>query len=131
MAMSIIYICDKCGLNLEVWDDGNPYIEYPEGKRHYFYHPDGENTLRKVAADILGHSPTPEELEAICDQYTGNAPDHLCRDCGETSRIDPDKDKLVCQHCGSGKVFDLQALEGKQCLECSGHFNAGSVGAIS
>jgi len=131
MAMSLIYICDKCGLSLEAWDDGNPYIEYPGGKRHYFYHPNGEAILEKVTTDILGHSPTSEELEAICDQYAGNAPDHLCRDCGETSRIDPDKDKLVCQHCGSDKVVDLQALDGKKCIKCSGHFYPGGPGAIS
>lgn len=39
MAMST---CDKCGFEVDAWDDGNPYVQDSKGKRHYFYHPTNE-----------------------------------------------------------------------------------------
>jgi len=50
MAMSIIYSCDKCGFEVDAWDDGNPYVQDSKGKRHYFYHPTNE-------MDIMGKLP--------------------------------------------------------------------------
>ena len=131
MAMSIIFTCDQCGYSLEGWDDGNPYIEHPAGKRHYFYHPDGERTLEEIASKILGHLPSPDELEKIEATCTGNAPDHICRACGKTSKVDPDKDKKLCPSCGSEEIEDLYNLGGTQCIKCPGIFSEGSMGAIS
>jgi len=129
--MSIIFTCEKCGFSLEAWDEGNPYIEYPEGERHYFYHPDGEKILKEIASKILGHSPSPAEQEKIEAKYTRNAPDHICRVCGEISRVDPEKDGKVCPSCGSKKIVELFKLGWKKCIECPGKFSKGKIGAIS
>ncbi|MDX2444866.1 MAG: hypothetical protein QNK30_13805 [Bacteroidales bacterium] len=42
MAMCLRFTCDKCGFYQEGWDEGNPYIEFPKGKRNYYYHPGNE-----------------------------------------------------------------------------------------
>ncbi len=131
MAMSIIFTCKQCGFSLGGWDDGNPYIEHPAGKRHYFYHPGGEAILEEIAGKILGHAPSPDELEKIQATHTGNAPDHICRACVETSKIDPEKDGEVCPSCGSKEVEDLYTLGGKKCIKCPGQFSEGKMGAIS
>ena len=131
MASSIIFTCKQCGFSVEAWDDGNPYIEYPKGKRTYFYHPGGEHKVVRVAKQILGHSPDPDELEMIYRKYSGNAPDHICRACGETSKVDPDKDEKLCSSCGSKKIEDLYNLGGTKCIKCPGTFSEGSMGAIS
>lgn len=131
MAMSTIYTCDKCGFKVDAWDDGNPYVEHPKGKRKYFYHPNDEDIpLLRPLMEIPEES-SPEEVDALLYYHVGNAPDHLCCSCAEISQVDPEVDKLVCQHCGSDKVIDLMKMAGKKCPKCSGHFDQGSAGAVS
>ena len=50
MAAQITFRCSKCGFSVESWDDGNPYIEGPDGKRHQFYHPGEDGQTAQSAA---------------------------------------------------------------------------------
>jgi len=108
MATQLTFTCNKCGFSVDGWDEGNPYIEHPENRREYIYHPDDDREL-----------------------CTGNAPDHICMKCGAISKIDPEKDKIICSKCGSSKVEDTYELTGKPCLKCDGTFSEGEVSAIS
>ena len=123
-------MCDRCGFFLQGWDDGNPYLEYPEGERHFFWHPSGEAVISEVAEKILGHEPSDEEKDKVLRRYGGNAPDYICRECEGESRIDPNKDGLRCSHCQSASVEELYGLEGKQCLKCDGHFGEGHMTSV-
>ena len=135
MAMSIIYTCDKCGFEVDAWDDGNPYVQDSKGKRHYYYHPTNHmDIMEEVLAKMPPHIPSSEESEEselIYDTHTGNAPDHLCLKCGKISKIDPEVDKMICKKCQSDEVTELTSLAGKHCPKCSGHFDQGSEGGIS
>ena len=131
MAMSLRYTCDQCGFSLEGWDDGNPYIEFPPGQRHFFYHPGGEAELREIAVQIAGHVPSEAEFQEILREKAGNAPDHICRDCGEISKVDPERNGRICPNCNSARIEDVYGLEGKKCVKCSGRFAKGIMAAIS
>ena len=41
-----------CGFTAEGWDEGNPYIEFSNGKREYFYHPRGELELMRSWLEV-------------------------------------------------------------------------------
>ena len=135
MAMSIIYTCDKCGYEVDAWDDGNPYVQDSKGKRHYFYHPENEiDIMGKLLTEKTlptSNSEECEESEPVFDTHTGNAPDHLCLKCGKISLIDPEMDKMICKKCKSDEVTELTSLAGVKCPKCSGHFDQGSEGGIS
>ena len=131
MAICLIFTCNQCGFSIDAWSDGNPYIEDPQGKRHYFYHPSEDSMISEIALKILGHTPTEAEKEELLLKHGGNAPDHICRDCGETSQIDPKRDTLACPHCSSKRIVARYNLGGAPCLKCSGTFSEGSPGAIS
>lgn len=131
MAMSIIYTCEACGFIVDAWDDGNPYVEHPKGKRKYFYHPNDEDIpLLRPPVEIPEES-SPEEVDELLYYHVGNAPDHLCLKCGKISLIDPEMDKMICKKCKSDEVTELTSLAGKKCPKCSGHFDQGSEGGIS
>jgi len=131
MAICLSFTCNQCGFTIGAWSDGNPYIEDPQGKRHYFYHPSEDATISKIALNILGHPPTEAEKEDLLLKHGGNAPEYICRDCEETSKIDPKIDALICPHCSSKRIVDSYSLGNTQCLKCSGTFSYGSPGAIS
>ncbi|MGB2401986.1 MAG: hypothetical protein ACPIA7_01100 [Akkermansiaceae bacterium] len=135
MAMSTIYTCDKCGFEVDAWDDGNPYVQDSKGKRHYFYHPEnGIDLMGKLREPIplpTSNSEESEESEPFFGIHTGNAPDHLCRKCGKISQIDPKMDKMICKKCKSEEVTEVTSLAGLKCPKCSGHFDQGSEGGVS
>ena len=135
MAMSTIYTCGKCGFKVEAWDDGNPYVQDSKGERHYYFHPTNQmDIMEEVLAKMPPHIPSSEESgesEPFFGIHTGNAPDHLCLNCGKISLIDPEMDKMICKKCKSDEVTELTSLAGKKCPKCSGHFDQGSEGAIS
>ena len=138
MAMSIIYTCDKCGFEVDAWDDGNPYVQDSKGKRHYYYHPTNHMDImgevlepKTLTTSNSEESEESEESEPVYDTHTGNAPDHLCLKCGKISKIDPEVDKTICKKCKSDEVTELTSLAGKKCPKCSGHFDQGSEGGIS
>jgi DNA-directed RNA polymerase subunit RPC12/RpoP len=111
--------CGKCTFTLLTWDEGNPYVEFPEGERHYFHHP-VDNTGFKTVRRILKHEPSHEEYKNFMEKYVGNAPDHLCLDCGKITKLNPDVDKLVCPKCNSDNIVKTGHLNGKQCPFCDG-----------
>jgi len=141
MAMSIIYTCEACDFKVDAWDDGNPYVQDSKGERHYFYHPTNEwdimgEVLAKMppripSSEESGESEESEESAPVYDTHTGNAPDHLCLNCGKISLIDPEMDNMICKKCKSDEVTELTSLAGKKCPKCSGHFDQGSEGGIS
>jgi hypothetical protein len=131
MAAGYKFTCDTCGFSIEIWDDGNPYIEYPAGERHYFYHPGEESAVREIAARILGHSPTRGECDDVLKRYAGNASDHVCRRCGEVSKIDHQKDLIRCGACGCADVEETFLLGEKTCLKCHGRFSKGECCGVS
>lgn len=131
MAMSLIFTCDQCGYSQSGWSDGSPYIEHPKGKRNYFYHPGGESILKRIAGEILGHEPSPDEMEQVVSKYVGNAPSHICRGCEKVTQIDTERDGKLCPHCGSAEIENLYRLAGKKCIKCPGKFSEGEMGAVS
>lgn len=120
MAAGYKYFCPLCGFALEGWDECHSYIEYPAGKRTYFYHPDDAAVVSKIATSFYGRMATQEEERALLQKHGGNEGDYVCRDCRERSRLDPRKDALKCQSCGSACLEKIMGLEGKKCLWCEG-----------
>lgn len=164
MAMSLIYLCKACGFTAEGWDDGNPYIEFANGKRKYFYHPGGEDQLyreilledfqislddskpfielgnakekhyylpgevKALFQDILQFHPDKESWE---EKKSGNAPDHICLDCKEITKLDPRRDEKICPQCKGTNLAETYHLKGKPCPDCGEILGEGMMGAIS
>ena len=95
MVMSTIYTCEACDFKVDGWDDGNPYVEHPKGKRKYFYHPNDEDIPLLRPPVEIPEEASPEEVDDLLYYHTGNAPDHLCLKCGKISQIDPEMDKMI------------------------------------
>ena len=132
MAACTTFTCSKCDFTVDHWDDGSPYVQGPDGERHHFYHPDGEEQLGQIVADILGHQPTSNEIEQVMKQHGGNEADYLCEACLEIVKRDPDRDELTCTGCGSTALVDVSKLAGRTCPSCKkGSFDEGMLGAIS
>jgi hypothetical protein len=131
MAACYEFTCDRCGFSVEAWDDGNPYIEYPKGKRHHFYHPGEVDQIKEIARKIVGHEPTRQECDDILKKYAGNESDFICRSCLKIDQYDERKDPLVCKHCGGESIERTSDLAGKKCLKCDGIFSEGEFTAIS
>lgn len=131
MALSETYRCEKCGYCVEAWDDGNPYLQLSFGRRHYFYHPEDVQSLRPLLEKEMGGILTREEFELALAERIGNAPDHLCPDCGKTFQLDPSTEQSVCPKCQSQRVFEIWSCQGKPCPKCGGRFLPGEMGAIS
>lgn len=71
-----------------------------------------------------------QELQRLL-QKQGNAPEHLCLECGRTPWIDPRYDALECWWCG-GAVVKGFALVGRTCPRCKqGVIENRGIGAIS
>ena len=164
MAMSLVYICKGCGFTAEGWDEGNPYIEFANGKRKFYYHPGGEEELyrgillddfqlslddstsdvfvsngkwkhfcppgrvEQLFREILMDSPDKESWE---EKRRGNAPEHLCLDCKEITKLDPRWDEEICPKCNGTNLAETYDLKGKPCPDCGEIFGQGMMGAIS
>ncbi len=131
MSACFEFTCDRCGFSVESWDGGNPYIEYPKGKRHHFYHPGEDDQINKIARTIVGHEPTRQECADVLKKYGGNESDFICRSCLKIHQYDERKDPLVCKHCGGESIESTFQLAGKKCLKCNGIFSEGEFTAIS
>ena len=120
MALGIEFYCNKCNFSITAWDDGNPYIIYPIRKRNYFYHPSGiDSFIEKLKSKNLSE----KEINNILENGVyGNAPDHICLECGKIYKIDPEVDKIECKKCKSKNIIDLVKLKGKKCPFCGGKF---------
>ena len=131
MAMSEIYTCCNCGYQVEAWDEGNPYVETTDGRRHYFYHPGSIEDVRPILTAEAGRKLDDSEFKQLVTQRAGNASDHLCVSCGKTTKLDSNKDKLACGKCHGTQVFEIWRCQGKLCPKCGGTFSEGSFNAIS
>ncbi|MDF9833609.1 ribosomal protein S27AE [Ereboglobus sp. PH5-5] len=131
MAFSLKFSCGSCGFSISGWDEGNPYVEHPPGKRTYCYHPAREDIMREVAKQALGSSATDEMLDAFINKHSGNAPAHLCLDCGHTTLLDPGRDGMACGKCNSSNLRDTFNLTGAKCPRCGGTFSEGAFDAVS
>ena len=120
MSMAKLFFCSKCNFEIEVWDDGNPYIIYPLRKRNYFYHPDNVDDFIK---QITGNNFSVELMNDLKNNFSGNAPNHICLDCGKVRKIDPDKDIMECKTCKSKNIIDTYNLKHKKCPFCNGIIN--------
>ena len=99
--------CTHCTKQLEVWDEGNPYMRNPLTRRkRYVHHPD---PLRMLADGI-------------------DAP-HICLDCGKEFMVDSQRPRRSCPKCRSRAICDTWQLEGEVCPICKqGTFSAaGSI----
>ena len=132
MAQQTIFTCGVCGFSVGAWDDGNPYIEAPDGKRFHFYHPCEDGQIEKIVSGIIGRDATHDEIQDKLQNHAGNESDYLCLDCGKISTHDRRRDKHACAACGSKKLADVNNLIGKTCPSChKGKFDLGQPGAIS
>jgi DNA-directed RNA polymerase subunit RPC12/RpoP len=132
MAARMEFTCSNCGFKVESWGDGNPYIQDPQGKRHFFYHPCEEEQWRKIVGDIVGHAPSQEEIDEHLQKHSGNEGVFICRKCLETTRLDEDKDTMVCGRCGAKRLLNQGRVAGKVCFSCKkGKFSKGRMTAIS
>ena len=132
MASQTVFTCTHCEFTVSSWDDGNPYIEGPDGERHHFYHPGEDNQIRKIVQDILGHFPSESEVQEMLQKHSGNESDSICLACGAKTMRDYRRDKRSCPECGSTKLRVTHNLAGQPCPSCrSGCFDQGRPGAIS
>jgi len=131
MSAQYTFSCSKCNFSIESWEDGNQYIEDLNGKRHFFYHPAESEIRDKIAKEICGPEYSEAKILKIYNERIGNAPDHICRKCEKISRLNPEKDQIICKRCGGGSVEITMGLAGKKCIRCDGIFLDGVFTAIS
>lgn len=131
MSCCLRFTCNKCGYSLKSWDSGNPYIEFPEGKRNYLPYSDVYQEGREFVRKILGYEPSREEVGRVMISHGGHAPTHRCRNCNAYSRIDSKKDPLECPKCKSSEVEEIFKIGGNKCFKCDGTFSEGEVILIS
>jgi DNA-directed RNA polymerase subunit RPC12/RpoP len=86
MAEQTTFTCKKCGYQVESWSDGNPYIQGPNGKRHYYYHPCEDDQIRDIVGKILKRDPSEAEIREMLDNHSGNEADYLCLECLKISK---------------------------------------------
>jgi len=125
MASNLIFTCDKCGFSVESWDDGHPYIEFPKGKRNYYYHPGEMDVISEMAEKILGHEANYRERDEVLRKYGGAASDFICRKCEHVSILDSAKDRLICSVCGSEDVQQTWTLAKSKCIRRDDTFSEG------
>jgi DNA-directed RNA polymerase subunit RPC12/RpoP len=95
VASCVTFICEKCGKNVESWDDGNPYWIDEKGEKHYAYHPDRERS-----------------------RCIGNDSPHLCLSCGKECMVDSRAPITSCPNCQAESLVDNYELGGKPCPFC-------------
>jgi len=132
VAACLTFKCSNCGFSVDSWDDGNPYVEDPRGKRHYFHHPCEEEQIREIAGRVLGRTPKREEIDEMVKLHGGNESNFICADCLRITQRNPSKDALVCGDCHSSRLVRTHELGGTRCLSCEvGQFDGGNLAAIS
>ena len=132
MAARLTFRCLGCGFSVDSWDDGNPYIEDRQGKRHHFYHPCEDMQIREIVGRILGRKPKQGEIDEMVKLHSGNESNFICTDCLKIMPKDPKKDALVCDHCQGQRLVRTHALAGTPCPACKvGRFGRGDMTAIS
>jgi DNA-directed RNA polymerase subunit RPC12/RpoP len=97
MAEGRRYVCHSCARVIEAWDDGNPYYFDEAGAKQCAYHPSAERSL-----------------------CVGNDVPHLCLKCGHEFNVDSNAPRSDCEKCGSSKIVDTFALDGRTCPTCGG-----------
>ena len=119
MASSKLITCGNCNFQIETWDDGNPYVQYPgTRKRHYYYHPAPD---LQIDTELLEWQSRMADKIQDGEPIRGNAPDHICLDCGTKRKLDPDHDKIRCSRkaCRSQRVVRTHELEQHTCPKCN------------
>lgn len=132
MAICTKFTCDNCGIKIESWSDGKPYLRGPDGKRHYFYHP-GERYVweRRYEAETGCPAPDHETLMAFVRTRVGNEGHYLCMHCGEQTWRDSHYDPMICTSCGKSELFSAPRLENQNCPKCRTGIFKGKFTAIS
>lgn len=112
-------ICSHCGYALEAWSDGNPFFLSDAGEPQFFYHPN-ESQLEEYIQQSEGRYLTGEARQDFMVKRVGNMNDLLCLDCGNTFRLDADRQPTVCpqERCKSKNGVDVWLLSGKTCPRC-------------
>ena len=132
MAAAITFTCKKCGYQIESWDDGNPYIETPRGKRYHFYHPCEDSQIREIVQKILKREPTEVEISEMLQNNSGNEGDYLCLECLKLGKRDSDKDNMICRSCKSNRIIGVGTFSGQKCPKCNkGKLDKGECSGIS
>lgn len=132
MAQQLIFTCGRCGFEVDAWDEGNPYVEGPDGVRHHFYHPGEDRKVVAIVTALLGRAPTGDEVQQMLREHGGNEGDFLCLECRAPSRRNEREAAGPCASCGSTRVVERWHLAGETCPACKqGTFNRGRAGAIS
>jgi hypothetical protein len=132
MAQCTQFSCDRCGFYVDWWDDGNRYLEWPTGMRHYLYHPSDISETERIMNLIYGRSPTSDEYKRAFELYGGNESEFLCSSCAEVNRIDSKRDPMKCQKCGASSLKEVSGLAKTECPKCrQGRFDEGSIAGIS
>jgi len=132
MAQQLVFACTNCGYSVEAWDEGHPYIEGPDGRRHHFYHPGEHRQLIAIARELLGREPSRDDVDQMLRDHGGNEGDFLCLECRTFSKRNEREATEPCAKCGSTNVVDIWRLPGCTCPKCKkGTFNKGRMGAIS
>jgi len=135
MAQCTKFTCDRCGFSVDWWDDGNWYLEWPMGMRHYLYHPRDISETERIMNLIYGRSPTRDEpsyarLTPSYEGHTlygGNESEFLRLSCAVVSRIDPKRDPMKCKKCGASSLRAVRGLAKTECPRCrQGSFDDGS-----
>ena len=104
MAMQTIFTCTQCGFEMEAWDEGNPYIQGPDGTRHHFYHPCADSEIASIVQEILGRELTGAEVREVLRKHSGNEPEHICLDCGVIAMMNEQEAKAPCASCGGKRA---------------------------
>ncbi len=116
MAAGYRLACTKCDYAVEIWDEGNPYARDWRGRRWFIYHPSRFEDVVIHYAHTERRPISQEEAEILLE-HGGNAPEHVCLECGRITWIDPRYDALECWWCG-GAVVEGFALAGQTCPRC-------------
>jgi hypothetical protein len=132
MAQCTKSTCERCGFPVDWWNDGNRYLEWPAGMRHYLYHPRDISETERIMNLIYGQSPSQADYNRAFQLYGGNESAFLCLSCAEVSRIDPKRHPMKCKKCGASSLRAVRGLAKTSAQNCrQGRFDEGSIAGIS
>lgn len=119
MSARYLHRCPLCGFEIEVWDDGYPFILDDDGKRHFFYHPLEQNVIDAVVAKSKwAKGKTPTEIRQDLPNHMGCLIDAICLDCGATFRRNMSLKPRPCTKCKSRAIQPVMDLGGNRCPKC-------------
>ena len=119
MSARYLHRCPSCGFEIEVWDDGSPFILDDDGKRNYFCHPCEYVVIDAVVAKSKwAKGKTPAEIEQELPKHIGRVIDAICLDCGTTSHRNEALKPRPCRKCKSRAIHAVMDLGGKRCPKC-------------